>query len=248
MTTISSSDFLALVDSYGKAYAELKLIPTDTHAGNVLTGASNNTDRVQALTDPQQQIDLLAGAYAAETAAATPYATAASIWSTAVQNLNRHVSGFNTYLAAQGILVSPDFRELVNTILGSNVLSSAYVFTPTATVLASEAVTGSGAGTFTAGTDVSTTDNTGYGGAQVEVHTTSLIGAASIVATLTVTLFDTTSTTRNVTIPSGTASGDTVSVGTSTDRIVACTAITFTGGTSGDAFEVRAIVPRTPAL
>ncbi|MGN6812076.1 MAG: hypothetical protein ACTHMP_14495, partial [Thermomicrobiales bacterium] len=110
MTTISSSNFLTISDSAGVAYADLKLIPSDTHAGNVLTGATNNTGRVQALTDPQQQIDLLAGAYAAETAAATPYATPASIWSSFVQSLNRHIGTYNVYLAAQGVLVSPDFR------------------------------------------------------------------------------------------------------------------------------------------
>lgn len=248
MTTISASDFLTITDSAGKQYAEELLIPTDTHAGNVLTGASNNVTRIKALTDTQQVIDLLSGVYATETAAATPYATAASVWGTFVQNLNRHVSGYNTYLAAEGILVSPDFRDLVNAILGSNVLSSAYVFVPIATVLASEAVTGSGAGTYTHGTAVATTANTGYGGAQVEVHTTSLIGATSIVATLTVTLYDGTSTTRSVTIPNGTASGSNISVGSSTDRITDVTVISFTGGQSGDAFQVRTIVPRTPSL
>ncbi len=80
------------------------------------------------------------------------------------------------------------------------------------------------------------------------MRTTSLIGAAAIVATLTLTKADGSSETKAVNIPGGTISGTEFDVGLTTDRYLACTGISITGGTSGDAFKTVSTVERTIAL
>lgn len=245
MATIAASDFLALTDSLGKQYAELKLTPGDTHAGNVLTGATNNAGRAQAYTDPQQVIDLLPTLYALEGAAATLYQSANALFGSALQALNKHVAGLDAFCVAQSIQVTSDFRDLANAALSSSAVKPAEVFPPSAVSLATFAVTGSGAGTYTHGAAV---DTTLYGATQVQVVTTSLIGAASITVTLTLKKADGNTETKTATISSGTASGTAIDVATSADRYTDCTAVTITGGTSADGFAVKTKVLRTPAL
>jgi hypothetical protein len=150
------------------------------------------------------------------------------------------VGGFDAYCAAQATQVAPEFRDCA----GSNMVSNLYVFPPQ-TDICSFAVTGAGAGTRTG---IAAVDTTQYGPSQFEVVTTSVIGASTITATLTLTLWDGTTTTKAVTINSGSANGTVVAVGLATDLYVNCTAITITGGTASDAFKVRSKLRRTIAL
>ena len=143
----------------------------------------------------------------------------------------------NTWLTSGGLRVHHLFRRGGNTaILPVNVF-------PPATVLGSMAVTGSGAGTFTDGQAV---DTALYGGAQIELEVTgNPIGAADIVATVAVVLASGETDTIEGTIPNGSTVGTKVALGTSDDRVVNITGITFTGGTNGDAFRVQTVEDRS---
>lgn len=228
--TILAADFLALTDSLGVQYLDLRQIPGDTHAQDVQTGAVNNVARVEALGDAQAIIDLLAGAVAAELATTTPYNTAVALWGTLVQALNRHVGTFNVYLAGRTIQVTPDFAALAVAVLGTGAVNPAYVLDPVQRALGSYAVTAADTGTLTPG---ATIDTTRYGPAPVEVATTATIGAADITATLTLTTFAGGSATRAVTIPNGSASGTVIAVGNQQADPAAAPALTTatTGGT-----------------
>jgi len=142
----------------------------------------------------------------------------------------------NTWLSSGGLRVHHLFRRGGNTtILPANVF-------PPVTVLGSMAVTGAGAGTFTDGQAV---DTARYGGAQMELEVTgNAIGAADIVATVSSVFANGTTDTRTATIPNGSIVGAKVALGTSADRIVNITGLSFTGGTNGDTFRVQTIEDR----
>lgn len=157
--------------------------------------------------------------------------------------LDAHYGGtgsLNRFLTDENARAHPDVR-----LLGIQI-DAVNAFAPARVTLGAFAVSGSGAGTYTADDAV---DTSLYGNANLVVRTTSGIGGASITATLTLRRFDGSTTTKAVTIPGGTASGVRIDVGThGTDMAVACTAVSITGGTSGDAFVVETEVERAVAL
>jgi hypothetical protein len=121
-------------------------------------------------------------------------------------------------------------------------LSAANCFPPV-TVMGSEAVTGSGAGTFTPGTDI---DANLYGPADCELIVTAVGGASvSLVAAII-------GTDENGAEVTGTATFSSAALGDKVDvtpdqtgkQFQTITNITFTGGASGDAFNIQSKVDR----
>jgi hypothetical protein len=240
MATISKANFEAITDSIAKQYSLLAAnIGTTGTPGTAAYGAAQNLARVLALGDKDQLLALLGPADAQQGAIVkgAPIAWFAPM----IRALRDHVGGsFDAYCQAQGTQVAPEFRDA-----SGGLVSNLYVFPPVVDPICTFSVTGSGAGTRTG---VSSIDTTLYGPAQFEVVTTTAIGAQAINATLTLVKFDGTTETKNVTINASSGNGTVVAVGTATDLYVNCTAITITGGTSGESFKVRSKLRRTIAL
>jgi len=195
-------------------------------------GAFNQSDEYQI------QIDLLGPAGAMVTAV-TRESSLANYFADMRAAVNRHVGGdMGAFLTGGAVRVHSLYKLCVDTSV-----PAANVFPPI-TTLGTVAVTGSGAGTFTAGTAV---DTAKYGGAQVALKVINQsIGAASISAT--VTGLDTTGATRTwtATITNGTAQDTVVNLaGTGVTAGVSVSAVTFTGGTNGDDFELVTVEDRT---
>ena len=235
------AEYLGWTDNYARAIqAVLTATGDEDTPATAAAYAAAVRNAINAFTDPdtaQITIDMLPAASAAVLNMETPVflqQALAGFNSAVIGHLGEDV---NTFLAAAADRVHYLFKQMGNPyILPANTF-------PPSTILGSMAVTGSGAGTYT---DSAVVDTTKYGGAQIELEVTGgTIGAASIVATVHVTLANGSTTTRQGTITNGSAEGTKVALGASTDRIVDVTSVTFTGGTEGDAFRVQTIEDRT---
>jgi hypothetical protein len=210
-------------------------------------GAANNVATLIAIADDDVQADLVAAfrARAANVLAGVLYGALGGANVQRVLNAHFGASGgggsLNAFLTTSDKRVHPNLRKIGMQI------DSVNAFCPTAVdPVAGFAVSGSGAGTFTAGSDI---DTSLYGKAKMVVHTTTAIGASTITATLTMKKIDGTTTSKVVTIPNGTAINTDIAIGTpGTDLYVGCSAIAITGGTSGEGFKVVSQVERTIAL
>lgn len=245
MAVISSANLLPILDSLGLAYNELTAnIKTSTPATNIQTSATNNINRVLALTDIQQAAELAPGVQAYQAAAADPSAAVASIFSTIINGIQKHTGGLNAFLAANSARVTLSFANLFRAIMGSGALTPANVFQDTVVELADFTVTGATTGTFTA---QSSLDTTKVGGSQCEVEITTDIGAGALTATLTMVKADGTTENQVVNITSGATATTKFDVGTAANIYTDCSAVAITGGTSG-AFKVQDKVLRAAAL
>lgn len=246
MSRLAVTPLLAILDSLAKGAEILDsaLGEDSGDAGSVAAGAANNLATLFDQVDDADEIPQLIGAFDRRRALVTATALLPALQGARIgQALDTHYGGTGSlvrFLAQQDARVHPDLRRIGISI------DAPQAFPPAVVALGTFAVSGAGAGTFTVGDAI---DRAHYGKANVVVRTTSLIGAAAIVATLTLTRIDGTSTTQDVTIPGGTVSGDDIDVGVhGTDMFVACTLVTITGGTAGDAFAVRTEVERVLAL
>ncbi|HYE85649.1 MAG TPA: hypothetical protein VEA16_04810 [Vicinamibacterales bacterium] len=243
--SLALSPLLTVLDSVAKGVEILETaVGTGSEANTVSKGAANNVTTLQAIADSALQADLMSVFVARAANVKQSVIERALIGASLQRALDRHYGeaygSLNAFLANQDARVHPLLRNIGFQIDAPN------AFCPTAIdPVASFVVTGSGAGTFTAGTAV---DDTTYGKAHFRVRTTTLIGAAAIAATLTLTKADGSSETKVVNLPGSTASGTEFDVGLSTDRYLACTSISITGGTAADAFKVISTVERTIAL
>lgn len=149
--------------------------------------------------------------------------------------------GLNRFLAGQGVRVHPNLR-----LIGIQV-DAEHAMPPAVVTLGSYAVTGSGAGTLTAGSAV---DTSLYAKANVVLRTTvAAIGAAAITVTATLRTRDGSTEQQVVTIPALSTEGTTVDVGTpGTDMYVGLVDVNIAGGTAGDGFDIRTKVERALAL
>lgn len=118
--TISTTAFLALADSLGAQYDNLTTIPSDTHATNVATGASNNLGRIQAYTDADLQVALLSAANDEHKSALTPYTPATTLFGGMIRALNSTTvtGGVDSYLTSNAIKVGPHFAALYQAVMG----------------------------------------------------------------------------------------------------------------------------------
>lgn len=124
--TISTTAFLALADSLGAQYDNLTSIPSDTHATNVATGATNNLGRIQAYTDADLQVALLAAANTESKDALTPYVAPSSLFSAMIRALNSTTvtGGVDAYLTSNAIQVGPHFAALYQLVMGQALTTS----------------------------------------------------------------------------------------------------------------------------
>lgn len=243
-TALTVENVRDITDRLGKINQRRLAIAASSAGTDVTTGGANMVTEVLDLTDIAAVVKYASVAQTLRDATAAPYLPLSDL-TAFLRTLHGDLGGWDTYAEDEGIQYSEGFRDLVAAAaVGS--LSAKYVFKEASVdPMGSFAVTGSGAGTYTDGAAI---DSTLYGGARIEGRTTSLIGAAGITATVSVTYFDTTTGTKTLTIPATTADATTIAIGSAADRVVNVTGITITGGTSGDAFKVRSVVPRTPGL
>lgn len=124
--TISTTAFLALADSLGAQYADLIASPADTHLTNVATGAANNLGRIQAYTDADLQVALLAAANTESKDALTPYVAPSSLFSAMIRALNSTTvtGGVDAYLTTNAIQVGPHFAALYQIVMGQALTTS----------------------------------------------------------------------------------------------------------------------------
>lgn len=242
---LALNTLLTVLDSIAKGVEVLEgAVGTGSEAGTVSKGAANNVTTLQAVADSVVLADLMPAFVSRASIVKQAVIERALVGMSIQRALDRHYGeaygSLNDFLKQQDARVHPLLRNIGFQIDATN------AFCPTAIdPVASFLVTGSGAGTFTAGSAV---DETNYGKAHFKVRTTSLIGAAAIAVTLTLTQADGSSTTKVVNIPGATASGTEFDVGLTTDRYLACTNISITGGTAADAFKTISTVERTIAL
>jgi hypothetical protein len=243
MATISVADFKTLADSIAKQAEILQTAVGTDGAGSGTSGkgAQNNVDRIVAFTDPDQITDLLEPAEYALSKILSANALPRLLGGTALVNaLDVHVGGINSWGDTNDVRVHWLLAEIVSW------LNPARVFPPVVDPMATFDVTGSGAGTYA---HVAGIDTTKYGKANLVLKTTSAIGAAQIVATITCKKIDGTTEDKEVTIPGSTGSGTEFDIGThDTDMYVDTTNITITGGTSGESFKILSEIERAIAL
>lgn len=246
MATLALSSLLTILDSVAKGVEifETNVGLLGTEANTVAKGAANNVDTLEAIADSQVLAELLPAFTARATLVKAGVAERALIGAALQRALDQHYGladgSLNDFLKAQDARVHPLLRNIGFQIDNAN------AFPPTAIdPVASFLVTGSGAGTFTAGSDV---DTTFYGKAHMRVKATSVIGAASIAATCTMKKADGSTEAKVVNIPNGTALNTEFDIGVAADRYIGCASISITGGTNGDAFKVISQVERTLAL
>ncbi len=244
MAVLAAASLLVVLDSLAKGVAlfEAGVGLTTSVASTVAKGAANNVTTLVDVGDA----DL--AALITEFDRRTALVIASALYRTLngerlLAALDVHYGGtgsLNRYLTTQDKRVHPDLRKIGMQIDGIN------AFAPALVSLATFTVTGDGAGTYV---DVASVDGNLYGKANCVLRATTLIGVATIEATLTMDLIDGTTESKAVSIPNGTASGTEFDIGThDTDMYVGCSAISITGGTADDAFEIRTKVERTLVL
>lgn len=242
---LALATLLVVLDSIAKGVEVLETAAgTGAEAGTVSKGAANNVTTLLAEADSAVQADLMAVFVGRATMVKQAVIERALVGGPVQRALDRHYGeafgSLNDFLKNQDARVHPLLRNVGFQIDAPN------AFCPTAIdPVASFLVTGSGAGTFTAGTSV---DESNYGKAHFKVRTTSVIGAAAIAATLTLRKADGSTENKVVNIAGLTGSGVEFDVGVAADRYLACTNISITGGTASDAFKVLSTIERTIAL
>jgi hypothetical protein len=244
---LSAANLLTVLDSVAKGVSLFEAAEgvLGSEANTVGKGAANNLATLTALNDAAVQADLVSTFQARATLvlAGSLYRglRGASLQRALDQHYGSAGGSLNAFLTTQGTRVHPNLRKIGMQIDATN------AFTPTEVdLVASFAVSGSGAGTYTPGTSVETTL---YGKANLVVRTTTGIGVAAIAATVTLRKMDGTTEAKVVNIPGGTLIGVDVAIGVAgTDMYIGVTNITITGGTNGDGFKVVALVERAIAL
>lgn len=236
---LSVTDALTILDSIAAQAAAIS-----TGFTNSATGTSNNRATILAEDDI---------AVAADLAAAFRFdliAPLVQLYQPRRTSLDKHLSNINAFLTSNGKRVHRNLREM----LGWSI-TTANTFVDIAysgsTRLARMAVTGSGVGTKTLGPGV--IDLTKYGIAFLQIKNTAsgVVGAASIVVTVTGTKFDGSGQTKTATLSSGAAINAVAALGTlgtQADGFKTVTDVTFTGGTNGDQFDVEGVPERSISL
>jgi hypothetical protein len=153
--------------------------------------------------------------------------------------LDRHVGGINAFCTTNAVYVHYLLRDVRPQILPQVVF-------PPVTDFGSIALTGSGAGAFTAQDVV---DTTLYGDGLIELVTEHLIGGANITGTIYGYKANGDAVQADYTIASGTASGVTVAIA-GTNRFASInktlTDAAISGGTNLDAFRIQTKLDRSP--
>ncbi len=257
MATISAANTQTLMDSIAAHIIAVAALPGSSSA--LVTGQGTTLGRIAALGDASQQYALLNAMEQFVTnenawlAQVTNYLSILDCYRPACAALDQATGGLAAFMQANTLQCDPHFFDAFNRAFYKGyqypiaALANWQAFGPVDSNLAQITVTGSGTGTFAAGTAEPTT----YGNAPL--HLTNIgsaaTGAASGVYTITYSTYDSsgvlhTGYTATATVPNGTAVGASVSAGASG---IAVTGITLTGGNAGDVIAVSSTLLRTVA-
>ncbi len=246
MAELALSPLLTLLDSVAKQVEVCAgAFGTGSEAGTVSLGAANNVATLQAIADVQVQADLSAVVRQRAVLMTTTLAALMLYGPPLQRALDRHYGttygSLGRFLEAQDARVHPALRTIGFQI------DPLRAFCPTVVdPVATFVLSGPGAGTFTAGTAIDTTQ---YGKARMVLETETLIGASTLTVSCAMRKENGTQETKVVTVPSGTASGTTFSIGSAgVDLYVACVGLTVAGGTAADAVTVKSQIERVVAL
>lgn len=242
---LTQAEYIALTDNIARMIGVLQTSIGDEDTpvtAAAYAAAVRNTITAFALPDEAKlTIDLLPSARDMVTAIGSLSRIAAytaGFNSAIISHLGQNL---NTWLTTGALRVHPLFRQGGNTtLLPINVF-------PPATVLATFAVTGAGAGALTLDpTTLGLIDTTLYADAPLEVKVINqAIGAAQIVATVIGTDFAGAAQSHTATITAEAAENAVFDVGTASDRFARVTAVTITGGTNGDDLQIQSKVDRS---
>lgn len=242
--TLAVADMVAISDSLGLQWSNLKALAGTTPGGNVLTGATNNLARVQALVASVNVRALIADYDDLHNASVAPWSPVPAWFRGALAALNATVAtgGILAYLAANPTAtVSQAFADLLAEVGGYTAVPPLQILDANTRIAALTLNTPSAATLATAPPLAAA--------ATLQLVTGSTIGAAAITG-LAVTGTGGTGTTETLAnIPAGAARGTVVA--TTTGTYTAVSALAATRGTKGDILILRSTVAgtaRTPAL
>ena len=196
--------------------------------------------------------DLINSANALDTSKINDTAVVPGIFRDYINALNSHAANenftdFNTLLSGLGLNVDPQFDEAYYLVRGSH-LWGENVYADTELTMATMEVSSSGVGTFTDGSALGSgshqaTSSSNRAAGMLHAVPQGLVGGTDIILDVRLTNENDVATSRNVTIPSGTAASTLVGVGTSgTDFFRDVTNIVLAGGTN----ETVLIVNQAP--
>lgn len=245
MTTqrkMTVAEYIAHTDEYCKGVKELLTAVGDEDTeGTMVHFAANNRATIVALAEPdeaQLTADFI-DAVMTVIASIGREAAIATYFSAFNAAIRQHLGAvdLNTWLASDGTRVNSLWKRAGDpALLPVNCC-------PPVTILGNYAVSGSGAGTLTDGAVV---DASKYGGAQIRLRVTDQqVGAADINVTVACRTAAGAAVNKTGKINSGSAENTPVALGSAADRIVDVTAVTITGGTAGDKFQIETIEDRT---
>jgi hypothetical protein len=241
---------LVVLDSIAKAVdvADLAFGVVGNEAGTVAGAAAANAVLLAAIDDSSIGEELIP-AFATRARALKVDRVYPSMFAARVQRaLDTHYGGhengsLNTFLRANDARVHPNLNKIGMQINAEN------VFRPTVLdPVASFEGTGAGTGILNAGSNIDTTQ---HGPAHFELVVDAM-GSSERQMRFTLRNFDSSTETRDVTVPADAAPGTVVQIGAAGDRYVAVNAIdpvtAGVGGTNLDRFHVRSVVERVIVL
>lgn len=212
-----------------------KFSPSPAFGAEHLRALIANSDDVEVL------VKLITPVYELCKRPQSAWSTYRSDISTMLASLALNIGEINAYLTTNSVLVHAELRDALTTLSAVNVI-------PPVTVLGSFEFTDVGTGTFTQNNSI---DITKFGGAQLEVVAlTALTGAGTSIASLTGTAFNGDAITKATLASLGALAQYAVKdiSATYTERFKAVTALTVTGGATGEKFIVRTKEDYSPVL
>lgn len=248
MANITSSNVLTIADGYARAYELMAALlgSNETTAGTWRRLAKLVWDTALAAADASEAQSPLSNIAAYANEARTAFIPSTFIKDRLAQQVNGLIAecdgNLGSFLNDNDARVHYYFGELFYLVTGQRLSPVTVVFPPSQSLYTASRA--AGAWTAVAGTDV---DETKYGGAQLQIKATHLIGAADVTITLTCVKFDGGTEQQVVTLPQNTALDGTVDVGDSDDLYVAVSACAVSGGTNSDAFAVETKLTRSIA-
>lgn len=264
MATITAANVQAITDSVAKHLTDLQALLASPAA--VQTGQGTTLGKIAALNDQSQEFFLLDGfeAFVASESALLgqwqSYNSMLDATFAAAAAVDNATTGLGAFLVTNALQVHPFYLDAHNRAVARRQLAPGVALGPLHAFgkalpnLGQVNVTGSGVGTFVAGTGQGNSPagaGAAYGNAPLSIFNagTGATGAASGTYTVTYNQYNAsgvlvTGLTASATMPASSAAGFAVSLAVSG---VAVTNITLTGGTNGDKVGCSAALLRTPA-
>lgn len=254
MAVIAVADFEALVDSIGMQWQDVLDHVEATTGSSIRTGTLGNITRIVGSTVPEVKVDLLRAYknnHAILLVSGQPRLSfqqpTLNAFNRPIKSLDfhvRHRGSYDTldaYVAAVSTRVPPEFKTIAEAVL--RVTFEPETTFPPVTQLAQYDTTGVSVGTYTHTADI---DDTLYADADCVLEVvTNPTGGSTATYNLTMENAAGSSSPHSVVVPAGTVVGTTFPIGVvGTDRYVSCTAISHTGGQSGDHVIVKSIRDR----